>query len=57
VSGEGQDLQGIAGRVVDRAVAERRGDAEDVDAGGGECEQDGDGVIVAGIAVEHDGTR
>src|SRR5690606_1047350 len=52
---QGEHAQRVAGRVLDRAVAEAGGHREQVDRGRADREQDRDGVVVARVAVEDDG--
>ena len=56
-AGQLQHAQRVGGRLVERLVARHRGDAEQLDLGAGEREEQGDRVVVTGIAVEQDRGR
>ena len=54
-AGEFDDLQRVAGVLHQADVAGDRDDAEDVEIlGRGEREEDGDGVVLAGVGVDDD---
>ena len=51
---EGQDAQRVAGRRLERRVPADRRDAEQVDLGSRDREEDGERVVVPGVAIEDD---
>ena len=57
VAGELEHADRIRGRLVERLVAGHRRDAEKLHLGRGEREQQGDRVVVPGVAVDEDGSR
>ena len=56
-AGELEHAQGVRGRLLDRLVAADGRDADELELGRGEREQERDRVVVAGIAVEDDRGR
>ena len=54
---EGQDPERVAGRVLQAGVAGDGRDAQHAQLGAGEREEDRQGVVVAGVAVEDDRER
>ena len=52
---EGHDALGVVGGLFDDLVAAHRGDSQYLQAGAGLCQYPGDGVVVAGVAVQDDG--
>ena len=54
-SGELEHAERVGGDLVDRLVPGDRRDAEDLELGAGQGEQEGDRVVLARVAVDEDG--